>query len=169
MINTNQPAAKNNALKTIVLAGLLVGSLDILSAFVDYYIATGKGPGGVLRYVASGFFGKEAFAGGTGMALWGLFFHFVIAFSFTIFFYWLYSRIKFLSSRVILTAILYGIFVWMVMNLLVVPMSNTPKSPAPVKVYKIIKSALILIFMIGLPLSIIMKAHFSKIRKTDHD
>lgn len=50
-------------IKTILYAGLLVGSLDITAAFLDFYISTGNGPGGVLRFIASGVFGREAFTG----------------------------------------------------------------------------------------------------------
>jgi hypothetical protein len=39
------------SIKTIIYAGLLAGALDILAAFADYYIATGKGPEGVLRFI----------------------------------------------------------------------------------------------------------------------
>ena len=165
MIHSGQTHPKNTTVRTIVLAGLLVGSLDIMSAFVDYYIATGKGPEGILKYVASGVFGKVALAGGAGMALWGLLFHYLIAFCFTILFYWLYSRIQFLSFNVILTGFIYGIFIWLIMNLIVVPNSNTPKSAAGFTLSKVTKSALILIFLIGLPLSIIMKTHFARAAK----
>lgn len=153
-------AYKHNTVKTILFAGLFAGSLDILSAFIDYYIKSGKGPEGVLRYVASGVFGSEAFSGSDVMMLWGLLFHYIIAFSFTIFFFWLYPRLNFFHRNIILTAIVYGIFVWMVMNLVVVPLSNTPKSPFSLP--KAIKAALILICMIGLPLSVILKKYLKK-------
>ncbi|HEY2727215.1 MAG TPA: hypothetical protein VGI61_08585, partial [Parafilimonas sp.] len=65
---------------------LLAGTLDILAAFADYYIATRRGPEGVLRFIASGVFGKDAFTGASLMIWLGLFFHFVIAFALTIFF-----------------------------------------------------------------------------------
>jgi hypothetical protein len=70
------PASTNNqqpskAVSTILLAGVIAGTLDIIAACTQYYINTGKGPGNVLRYVASGVFGKKAFAGGVSMAAWG--------------------------------------------------------------------------------------------------
>jgi len=144
--------------KTISLAGLIAGSLDILSAFTDYYIRTGKGPEGVLRFVASGVFGKAAFTGDPIMIWMGLLFHFIIAFAFTIVFSILYPRVKLLHTNIILTAVIFGVVTWLVMNLVVVPLSNTPKFPFnPVNA---IKAALILICMIGLPLSIIFKRYF---------
>lgn len=150
---------KNGPIKIIFLAGLIAGSLDILSAFIDHYIQSGKGPEGVLRFVASGTFGQDAFTGGDQMIVFGLLFHFIIAFCFTIFFYWLYQTVPFLQLNIFVTAILYGLFIWVVMNLIVVPLSNTNKYPF--HAVNAVKSLLILICMIGLPLTLIVK-YFSK-------
>jgi hypothetical protein len=145
----------------ILSTGLIVGTLDIVSAFVDYYIATGKNPLAVLPYIASGAFGDSALSGGAGMMIAGLFFHYIIAYSFTIFFFWLYPRASFFSINRILTGIGYGIFIWLVMNLVVVQLSAAPHSPIPaMKPLKILKSMGILIFMIGLPLSFIAYNYF---------
>jgi len=152
----------------ILSAGLLVGTLDILSAFVDYYIGTGKNPFGVLKYIASGAFGDSALSGGACMMITGLFFHYIIAFSFTVFFFWLYPRVPFLAVNRILTGIGYGIFIWMLMNLVVVQLSAAPHSPIPaMKPFKVLKSMLILIFMIGLPLSFIAYNYFFRESSAD--
>lgn len=155
-----------NSVKTILFAGLLTGALDILAAFIDYYIHTTKGPEGVLRFIASGVFGTKAFSGSSAMIWLGLLFHFIVAFLFTVFFYWLYPRAKFLRVNIALTAILYGAFVWCVMNLIVVPLSNTPKFPF--NAFNAIKAAIILMFTIGLPLSIIMKNVYRNLLITEH-
>ncbi|WP_257667020.1 hypothetical protein [Parapedobacter tibetensis] len=142
-------------IKIILLAGLLVGSLDIIAACVDYYIATGNGPAGVLRYIASGVFGDQAFTGSSAMIVWGLSFHYVIAYSFTILFFWLYPRIKFMATNPVATAVLYGISMWIITALIIVPLSSTP--PLPFVFWKAVKAVLILIFMISLPLAFIAK------------
>jgi len=144
-------------IKIILLAGLLVGTLDILAASVDYYIATGNGPSGVLRFIASGVFGGEAFTGSNAMIAWGLFFHYVIAFSFTILFFWLYLKVQLMRTYPFATAILYGVFMWIITALIIVPLSNTP--PMPFELLKAIKAILILIFMISLPLVYIAKGN----------
>src|ERR1700741_772263 len=51
---------KNSPLKTILFAGLTAGVLDILAAFISAYIVNGVTPDRVLRFVASGVFGREA-------------------------------------------------------------------------------------------------------------
>lgn len=48
----------------ILRSGLLVGTLDITAASVQYYARTGKSPLNVLRFVASGVFGQAALSGG---------------------------------------------------------------------------------------------------------
>ncbi len=71
MINANMNPGKMRPLKLILLSGLLVGTLDILAAFVDYYIATGKNPLIILKFIASGVFRKTALTGNGGMYAWG--------------------------------------------------------------------------------------------------
>ena len=159
-ISLKRGAAASN-LKTIFLTGLLVGSLDILTALIDYYITRGKNPLIVLKFIASGVLGKKALTGGTDMIAAGFLFHYIIAFSFTIFFFWLYPKLRILSRNRILTGIAYGIFIWCIMNFLVLPLSNIP-SPITYKVSKVIKATLILIVMIGLPLSFIAYNMFHK-------
>ncbi|HYG39365.1 MAG TPA: hypothetical protein VD908_12125 [Cytophagales bacterium] len=80
----------NNFLLKILKAGLLVGTLDILAAFIHYIIASGKSdPFVVLKFIASGVFGNEAFVGGNIMIVAGLILHYIIALGFTLFFFWL--------------------------------------------------------------------------------
>src|SRR3954470_4890490 len=153
-------SSANNKVKIIFLAGLLVGTLDILTACTDYYIATGKSPAVVLRSVASGVFCKDAFTGSDLMLLWGLLFHYIIAFSFTIFFFWLYRKLKVMASYPILTAVVYGIFMWVITTRVVMPLSNA--ATGTFHFWKAIKAILILVVMISLPLSVIAKKYFAK-------
>jgi hypothetical protein len=60
----------------VIRAGLLVGTLDIAAAFLYYYIRTqNSNVFTVLKYVASGFFGKAALEGDAVMIVAGLLFH----------------------------------------------------------------------------------------------
>jgi len=149
---------KSNFWKTIVLAGLLVGSLDIIAALVNFYIKTGKDPLIVLKYIASAVFGKSAFSGGNTMAIWGLLLHFLIAFIWTFFFFLLYPKLRLLSWNRIITGILYGIFIWIIMNQLVVPMSKATAGAFNMK--QAIIAVLILIAAIGIPLSFIAHRYY---------
>jgi len=143
----------------ILKAGLVAGTLDITIACFQYYLKTGKSPGNVFRFIASGIFGKAAFTGGMAMAAAGLLLHYIIAFTWTIIFFKLYPGIALLRKNIILTAVLYGAFVWLIMNRVVLPLSAAPPQPFIIKQAAI--AMLILICAIGLPLSIFAKSHYS--------
>jgi hypothetical protein len=146
-----QQPSSTSVLRAIIIMGLIVGTLDILSAIVDYYIATGKGPATIFKYIASAILDKQAFSGGTGIIVLGLLLHYLIAFLFTILFVALYRNIKFMSGNKLIVGVLYGILIGVIMNFIVVPLSLTPKMPY--QGLKVIKAFLILICMIGLPLA----------------
>lgn len=150
-----------NKPSVIIKAGLLVGTLDILSAFIYYFIKTGKKDVfTILKYIASGLFGREAFSDRNGMIIAGLFLHYFIAFVFTLFFFWLFPKINVLSKNRIGTGILYGIFIWMVMNLVVVPSSAI--SERPFDAVNAAINVLILIICIGIPLSFMANSFYKK-------
>jgi hypothetical protein len=147
----------------IIQAGLIAGTLDILSAFIYYYIKSGKTNFLVIfQFIASGIFGKSAEEGGTPMILIGFILHYAIAFSFTVFFFWLYPKMNVLSKNRLVTGIVYGLFVWTVMNLVVVPLSNTVHRPF--KIEGALINMGILIVCIGLPLSYIANAYYKSLR-----
>ena len=155
--------AKNFPLQKIILAGLLVGTLDIAAALTDYYITTGKSPVGVLKYIASGVFGREKAFGteGNSMVILGLLFHYIIAMLFTFFFFRLYPRFELMSRNRVVTGLLYGLFAWIIMTFIVTRLSNTPHTPiSAIKPMKALKAILILCFMIGIPLSFIAYRHY---------
>jgi hypothetical protein len=146
-----QPRTSKPLLKTIAWVGLLAGSLDILSACVQAYLVRGTSPVVVLQYIASGAFGKAAFSGGWLMPLLGLLFHFIIAYSFTAFFFLIYSSVRFLSKNILVTAVLYGIFIYIVMDVLVLRLTRVP--PITFHWDKALIATAILIVAIGLPVS----------------
>lgn len=151
----------NNLISKIIKAGLIVGTLDILSAFAYYFINTGeKNIFNVLKFVASGLFGKEAFSAGNRMIITGLVLHYIIAFAVTIFFFLLFPKIKAFSKNKILTGVIYGIFIWMVMNLVVVPLSNIGNRPFTI--INALINVIILIVCIGIPLSFMAHKFYEK-------
>ncbi|MBM3415220.1 MAG: hypothetical protein FJY20_01985 [Bacteroidetes bacterium] len=145
-------------LRPVITAGLTAGTLDIVGASLQYYIKTGKGPGNMLRFIASGVFGTKAFSGGAEMAGLGLLFHYIITFLFTIFFFWLYPRTGILQKNAILTGLLYGRFIWAVMNLVVFPLSSAPVIPFVLK--KAVIAMLIFMCCAGLPIALIADKYY---------
>ena len=138
------------ALQTILLAGIVAGILDGISAVM---ILGKMNFAGVWKYVASGFFGNDAFAGGNEMVMYGLLFHFIIALSWAITYYLVFAKINFFSNHPILGGLLFGILIWLVMAFLVLPFSAIPKRTF--SVIGAIKNAAILMLCVGLPISII--------------
>jgi hypothetical protein len=150
-----EKSTKSFPWSTVLWAWLLVGTLDITAATVNYWIGGGRQPVSIFVYIASGVFGPRAFEIGTPMAWWGLFFHYLIAFIWTALFFLVYPRIKFLSNNWIVTGVLYGAFIWLIMNRVVLQIALTPKGPF--KLTGAIINCLILIAMIGLPLAYIAR------------
>lgn len=142
-----------NILKPLVITGLVVGTLDGLAAVGMYYVQTGNNPLNVFRFIASGIFGRPAFSGGVTMALLGLLFHYVIAAGWTILFFWLAARFFYLTKNWIVSGVMYGIFIWLMMNLVIVPLSLVPMKDGPKEWAGIIKGVLILIVCVGLPVA----------------
>ena len=149
-MNLLERKASNNRKKAILFLGWLVGTLDILAAVGDFYLSTGKSLLAVFKYISSAILGPSAFTGGTTIILLGILLHYTIAYLFTIFFVYLYTKTTFVVKNRLLSGILYGIFVWTTMYL-VVSVSHTPK--IQFSVFKTLKAQSILICMIGLPLA----------------
>ena len=143
----------------ILLTGLLAGFLDISAAILMYMIMSGGKAISVLLFVASGVFGKAAFTGGVPMAIWGLIFHFIIAFSFTALFFLAYPLIPFLKKKIV-AGLGYGIFVWTIMNLVVLPFTNIPQGP--LEIMGVIRGIIILMLAIGLPISWMAHRYYSE-------
>jgi hypothetical protein len=91
-------------------------------------------------------------------ALLGVVFHYIIALGWTIIFFYLYPRIEFLSWNAAATGFLYGVFVWTIMNNVILPLANTP--PIKFVLVKAMIAALVLIVAIGLPLSFMAKKYY---------
>lgn len=148
-------------LKAILWAGIVVGTLDILAAIIQTLIY-GRNPLGMLQYIASGIFGEASFSGGYPFAVYGLIFHYGIAFGWTVCFFLIYPKMNLLSKNKFLTGFVYGLFVWLIMNRVVLPLSNVPS--APFNLARSIMAMLILVCAIGLPLSFLGHRYYTNKR-----
>lgn len=146
--------------KAIVLAGFTVGTLDALAAVILYYISTGKNPVVVFNFIASGVFGNKAFYGGLTTALAGLIFHFIIAYLFTILLFFQYPILIRVFKKKLIIGALYGIFIWLIMNLLVLPSSNVPQTPPDF--LQAVINCIILIICVGIPLSLFCNKYYNR-------
>lgn len=146
---------------TIFLSGLIAGTLDILAAVIIYAVVLEKTTAiKILQSIASGVFKKEAYTGGSQMAWLGLGLHYLIAFIFAWFYFIVYPYFPFLKKNLILSGALYGIFVWIVMNLIVLPITF-PLLPEKHFDFPLILSILILIFCIGFPIASVTRKFYA--------
>jgi hypothetical protein len=181
---TNQ--REQDMFRTLSLTALLAGTLDMSAAIVQVYFMYGHGsnlkpgpdntpqpvsfltylthggPDRICKSIASGIFGSEATSGGVLMAAWGLVIHFMIAFLFTAFLFLIYPVIAKAIKNKFIIAILYGLFIWAVMNLIVVPLSISHKLPSIA--WKTLIDEGILTCMIGLPVALIAHRYYSRKR-----
>jgi len=146
--------------KTVLLTGLLVGTLDITAAYINQFIKTGKFAGKMFQYIAGGALGLEnSMQGGFWVGLLGFFFHYFIAFSFTLLFFIAYPRLKFLSFNKYLVGFLYGIFIGAFMTFVVLPLTRLPSNPFVFQ--KAIVGWLILAVAVGVPVAISASRYYT--------
>ena len=109
------------AVRTIAITGVIVGAMDITSAFI-IAISRGSTATRLLQFVASGLIGQKAFQGGAATAALGLGLHFLIAFSLVGVFYAASRGLAFLRRQAVVSGLIYGLIVFGVMNLVVLPL-----------------------------------------------
>ena len=149
---------------TILTSGLIAGTLDILAAILIYAVILQKTTGvKILQSIASGVFKKEAYTGGSQMALYGLLLHYFIALAFALFYFIVYPYLPFLKKNTIISGFLYGIFVWLVMSFIVLPIAF-PQLPEKHFDFPLILSMLILMFCIGLPIALLTRKYYASER-----
>ena len=156
---TSTSQSKPSALKTILLAWVTAGCLDLLGAITVYSLIMQRVTTmRLLQGIARGALGNSVYEGGITTALAGVGFHFIIAFCFTVFYFFIFPYIPFLKKQRIISGLLYGIFVWCIMNLVVLPLLQIANIPT--KWDSITRGALILMFCIGLPISLIVSRYY---------
>ena len=148
---------RNSLLRSIVLGGLIIGIAD---AIIYHWLVSSVLGGypliAVYQYMASGALGNAAFQGGIGTALLGALFHFFVSFVVAAVFILSADRIPLLRRHAIPGSLVYGCGVFIVMNLIVLPLSAAPPLPSPTTP-QIILNILDHILVVGLPLGIIVR------------
>ena len=145
----------------ILLTGLLAGVLDGAAAVIVYLVRGGRTPARIFNFIASGVFGPAAMSGGTPMVFAGVGFHMLIAMGWTILFFLAARQFEVLRRHWIAAAVGYGIFVWILMNKVVLPLSRVQMA-ATTTWNSIIVGALVLVVCIGFPISLGARRHFSQ-------
>jgi len=138
--------------RAIAYGGLTVGVLDGLDAIVFFGLRNGVGPIRIFKGIAGGLLGREAaLAGGWPTALLGVVLHFTIATSIVAVFYVLSRRLPFLIRRPFVWGPVYGVAVYLTMNLVVLPLSALHGTGLPQAVPVLLNGLLIHIIGVGTP------------------
>jgi Na+/alanine symporter len=139
------PKERSNALLAILVGGFLAGGLDLVAAFITF-------GAGVPRAIAGGLLGREAFHGGAGTYALGVALQFFIATSAATIYYAASRKLVFLREHAFVCGLFYGIAVFLVMNLVVLPLSALHVR-GPFQLAGLIQGLLVHMFLIGLSIS----------------
>ncbi|HEY5326783.1 MAG TPA: hypothetical protein VIJ27_07265 [Mucilaginibacter sp.] len=140
----------------ILYTGLLTGTVDILFAFIiNYHVPKAI----ILKFIASGLFGKAAFSPGTEMVYYGLLLHYCIAFIWTTIFFFFHAKLLSMLKVRFILVVITGLVIWTVMNLVVVPLSRIP--PQKFHALGIIEDMAALILAYGLLITLIANRFYN--------
>jgi hypothetical protein len=156
-ISSTFSTTRNSLLRLSVIGGIITGMLHfIVQIGIVFWLILKTPIISSLQYVASGAMGDTAFTGGLATALLGLVLDFIMTTIMAGVFILSVDRIPLLRRHVIPGSILYGFGVFIVMNLIVLPLSAAPALPAP-PLWLLIEMILEHVLLIGLPLGILVQ------------
>ncbi len=143
--------------QAILYGTLVVGTLDALDAIVFFGLRSGAQPIRIFQGIASGLLGPAARQGGLPAAALGVALHYFIAFGIVLAYFLVSRRARLLTRHPVIGGLLYGLVVYAVMNLVVIPLSRIggPTMPAPPV---LANGLLIHLFGVGLPSALVARA-----------
>lgn len=145
----------------IVLGGFVAGALDIGYAIAHYYAVYEVPPVRILQSVAAGALGREAAtAGGWSTGGLGLLLHFLLTTIMAAFFVAWTRMVPDLNKWPLLAGATYGLAIFAIMQVVVLPMSATGGGGAAPEGQFLIGGLLIHAFGVGVPIALIAK-HFA--------
>ena len=130
----------------IFAGGLVAGAFDATMAVITY-------GWGMARGIASGVLGARALTGGSGVWILGIVLHFTIAIGAAAIYYLASRRLGFLREHFVVCGMFFGIAIFLVMNLVIVPLSAVPFPVGPFTVRSMIQGLLVHMILIGLPIA----------------
>jgi len=138
----------------ILVGGALTGILDIIPAFISFGRTAPQG-------VAAALLGRSvAFQGGLITWLFGIAIHFFIAFVAAAVYCIAAKRLAFLAEHWVVCGLMYGVVVFLFMNLVVVPLSALHLA-GPFPRIALLQGIIGNMFEVGLPISFSMRRFVS--------
>jgi hypothetical protein len=147
---------RNSLLRSIVLGGVIIFILQLTHIWIVATLIQKNPFAGVWQYIASGALGMAAFEGGITTALLGVLFHLIISLVIAGVFILSADRIPLLRRYAMPGALLYGLGVYIVMNMVVTPLSAAPPLPPPTTPW-LVEGMIEHVLAVGLPLRLIVR------------
>lgn len=142
----------------ILLGGFIAGALDIGYAFAHYYLVYEVPPVRILQSVAAGAIGRDAaVAGGWATGSLGLALHFALTTLMAAFFVAWTRMAPDLNKWPLLSGTTYGLAIFAIMQVVVLPMSATGGAGGGPEGQFLIGGLLIHAFGVGFPIALIAK------------
>jgi hypothetical protein len=153
--------SRMSLLRLIALGGMFIFIAQIIHMWIVPVLIQ-KTPFIVAwQYIASGALGMAAFEGGITTALLGVLFHLIISIVIAAVFILSTDRIPLLRRNLIVGSLLYGFGVFIVMHMIVTPISATPPIPAPTLPW-LFEAIIEHILLVGLALGFIVQWNANK-------
>jgi hypothetical protein len=149
------PPKKSTVVPAIAIGGLIVGILDITSAFITWW-CKGVRPVRGLQGIAAGLLGSQSFQGGVATAGLGLTIHFFVAFMVVIVFYMASRKFQFLTRHAVVSGLLYGVVVYLFMYWFVLP-NVFPKFRHSIS--SDVLAVVVHMVLIGLPTALVVRRY----------
>jgi hypothetical protein len=143
-VSRGQPLNRSMLL-AIVVGGGIAGTVDIVQACMQ------EG-WDIPLYVAAGLLGRKAIQAGAGTWLVGMLLHFFIAFSAATVYYAASRRLDFLAVHPVVCGLCFGAAVFLVMNLVVLPLSAL-HATGPLTLHYLVFGIVQKMVVVGLPIA----------------
>jgi hypothetical protein len=157
------------ARRAVLVGGLIGGAGDILFA-IAWAGINGRTPEWLLQTVATGLLGPSAYEGGLGAAILGLAAHFALSIGWAALFVAAAARLRRVAANPWLAGPAFGLLVFFVMRLVVLPVSAFPYPVSfsqPGATYDLLSH----LFLFGLPIALfaakVLRSRVSRPAGTD--
>ncbi len=144
------------ALGSVLRIGLIAGTLDI-GENILFNAFRHITPRQIFQYIASGLTGLWAFHAGIASVALGVAIHFSIAIAWTAVYYLAARRLAVLIRRPVVCGLLYGVLVYLFMNLVVLPLTRVPHATAAMTLASRVSGVLALLLCIGLTVALLVR------------
>jgi hypothetical protein len=136
---------RKGPLLAIAVGGTVAGSFDLTAAFIIY-------GANVPKVITGGLLGTSAFRGGAGVWMLGVFLQYFIATSSAAVYYGASRKLTFLKEHALACGLFFGVAVYLVMNVIVLPLCALHLTNA-LSLHSLIQGLLVHMILIGLPIA----------------